>query len=75
MVEFGLCYLDSHSNNGMKLQYVKIQRIDSNNRVYQKSAFVGQKGNEGQILQKCAPFSVVRMVDLQVIFIHSLVPL
>lgn len=73
MVEFGLCYLNSHYSNGMKLQYVKIQRIASNNRVCWKFAFVRQKGNEGQILQKCAPFSVVRRVGLQVVFSHSLV--
>lgn len=29
-MEFGLCYLNSHFSNGMKLQYVKIQRIACN---------------------------------------------
>lgn len=29
-VEFGLCYLNSYSSNGMKLKYVKIQGIVCN---------------------------------------------
>lgn len=65
-MEFGLCYLNSHSSNGMKLQYVKIQRIACNRQSLPEISFCQAKREmRGRSFRTRGPFSVVRRVGLQ----------
>lgn len=74
-VEFGLCYLNSYSSNGMKLQYAKIQRIACNMEFTRNLILSGKREMRGRSFRNMAHFQLtpVRRVGLQVVFSHSLV--
>lgn len=54
-MEFGLWYLNSHFSHGMKLQYVKIQKIACNIEFARNLLFSGKREMRGRSFRNVWP--------------------